>query len=229
MKNSFSITNALHLIFYYFWMTHIHYSLLPCPPWRCRCCFGHWLVYTQQPPNHITNSDFILPTSYYLSPTYHQFCQYLSNKFIASLHLLSVELQPRSPTSIDIEIYNPSSLLYTLPTPIQSLIQEYQSIFQRPRRLPPQRPHDHHIPLLPHTSPIKVKPYRYLHHHKEIITKLITEMLQEGIIKPSTSPFSSPVLLIKKKMEHGAFVLIIKSLMQQPFTITSPLLPLLNC
>lgn len=31
------------------------------------------------------------------------------------------------------------------------------------------------------------------------MTILISEMLQEGIIKPNTTPFSSPVLLIKKK------------------------------
>ena len=140
--------------------------------------------------------------------TYHQFCHYLSNNSIASLHILSVDTQHRSHTTLATTIDNPSSLLSHLPSPIKSLLQEYQCIFQKPRGLPPQRPHDHHIPLLPNTPPIKVKSYRYSYHHKEVITTLISEMLQEGIIQPSTSPFSSPVLLIKKKMEHGVLVLI---------------------
>ena len=79
--------------------------------------------------------------------TYHQFCHYLSNNFIASLHLLSVENQPSSPT--DTAIAHPSSPLDNLPSPIQSLLQKYHSIFHKPHGLPPQRSHDHHIPLLP--------------------------------------------------------------------------------
>ena len=95
--------------------------------------------------------------------TYHQFCQYLSTNSIASLHLLSIDSLSSSPSQLESNLQNPSSPLYSLPFPIQAILLQHHSIFQIPHGLPPPRLHDHQIPLLPHTPPINVKPYRYPH------------------------------------------------------------------
>ncbi|XP_052182014.1 uncharacterized protein LOC127794801 [Diospyros lotus] len=71
-------------------------------------------------------------------------------------------------------------------------------VVQEPTNLPPSRPFDHYIPLLDE-QPINVAPYRYAHHQKVEIEKQVKEMLQKNLIRPSTNPFSSPVLLVKKK------------------------------
>ncbi|XP_025628555.1 uncharacterized protein [Arachis hypogaea] len=82
---------------------------------------------------------------------------------------------------------------------LATILRDYSVVFQVPKGLPPPRVHDHTIPLLPGTLPIKVRPYRYPHSQKAEIEQIVAEMLAEGIIQPSTSPFSSPVLLVKKK------------------------------
>ena len=79
------------------------------------------------------------------------------------------------------------------------LLHTYSSVFSTPSSLPPPRSHVHHIPLLTGSNPVKVKPYRYPHSQKEEIEKLVENILREGIIQHSSNPFSSPIILVKKK------------------------------
>lgn len=91
------------------------------------------------------------------------------------------------------------------PDVVQVLFGQYADIFQEPHELPPQRPFDHHIAMLPGASPINVRPYRYSPAQKDEIEKQLTQMLFDGIIMPSVSPFASPVLLVRKKDNTWCF------------------------
>lgn len=82
---------------------------------------------------------------------------------------------------------------------IQQLLFQFRDVFGIPSSLPPPRSHDHHIPLLPGSAPVSVRPYRYPHFQKAEIEKVVQELRATGFIRPSHSPFSSPVLLVKKK------------------------------
>lgn len=85
-----------------------------------------------------------------------------------------------------------------LPDAIRPLLLKYDTLFQAPQTLPPPRATDHHIHLLPQVAPVNVRPYQYPHYQKHKIESQVDAMLQQGLIQPSTSPFSSPVLLVKK-------------------------------
>ena len=81
---------------------------------------------------------------------------------------------------------------------LDRLLQQHGAIFEEPRGLPPVRPYDHRIHLLPGTAPVAVRPYRYPQLQKDELERQCAIMLEQGIIRPSTSPFSAPVLLVRK-------------------------------
>ena len=83
-------------------------------------------------------------------------------------------------------------------TDLGLLLEEFEDIFATPTCLPPPRACDHQIRLLSGTDPVAVRPYRYPHMQKDEIERQCAEMLRTGIIRESHSPFSSPVLLVKK-------------------------------
>lgn len=76
----------------------------------------------------------------------------------------------------------------------------YADLFLEPTSLPPHRPgFDHRIPLKEGTKPFNLRCYRYSAIQKNIVDKLVAELLEQGVIKHITSPFASPTILVTKQ------------------------------
>ncbi|WVZ84421.1 hypothetical protein U9M48_031458 [Paspalum notatum var. saurae] len=65
--------------------------------------------------------------------------------------------------------------------------------------MPPDREIEFVIELLPGTAPIAKRPYRMAPIEQEEVKKNIDELLAKGYIRPSSSPWAFPVLLVEKK------------------------------
>lgn len=58
----------------------------------------------------------------------------------------------------------------------------------------------HHI-RTKNEEPVYSKLYRFPYKHKEEVDKQVKELLEQGIIRPSNSPYSSPIWVVAKKMD----------------------------
>nr|GEV97758.1 putative mitochondrial protein [Tanacetum cinerariifolium] len=86
-----------------------------------------------------------------------------------------------------------------VPNQITELLQQYVDVFAIPTTLPPTRPFDHRNPLKGGTFPINSRPYRHPPTQKDAIEVMVKELLDTGVIRDSQSPFSLPVVMLKKK------------------------------
>jgi hypothetical protein len=85
------------------------------------------------------------------------------------------------------------------------LLQGFDDVSSVPTGLPPPCRLNHCIHLLPCTAPVAVRPYHYPRLIKDELEQQCKDMLQHGIIRPSTSAFSSLVLLVRKQDDSWRF------------------------
>ena len=81
----------------------------------------------------------------------------------------------------------------------QALVNEYPDVFSRHdldvghcRTLP------HTVLLTDHTKIVSVNQYRLPYHLKEVAIDYVEKLLKSGVVRPSTSVFNSPLMLVKK-------------------------------
>ena len=73
---------------------------------------------------------------------------------------------------------------------------------------------EHHIKLKPATNPVYIPAYRLPHSQRQVVEQQIKEMLEQGVIENSRSPWNSPLSLVPKKMDNLGLFFISGMLMK---------------
>ncbi|WMV30435.1 hypothetical protein MTR67_023820, partial [Solanum verrucosum] len=98
----------------------------------------------------------------------------------------------------DVEVESPS--IESIP-----MVLEFREVFPTDLpSMPPDRDIDFCIDLEPGTRPISIPPYRMAPVELRELKAQIQELLDKGFIRPSASPWGSPVLFVKKKDDSAS-------------------------
>jgi hypothetical protein len=86
-----------------------------------------------------------------------------------------------------------------LKSDLYEVVNQYDEMFQEPKGLPPRRGIQHEIQLQQDCPLPNIGMYRMSVMENAEIKKQIQELLDKGVIMPSTSPCGSPIVLVPKK------------------------------
>ena len=79
---------------------------------------------------------------------------------------------------------------------LQELMGEFPAIFRETPGRTTVTEHEIHVG---DAAPIRQKPYRVLYSQRDVVKRELEEMMVAGVIRPSTSPWASPIVLVEKK------------------------------
>nr|GEX55586.1 reverse transcriptase domain-containing protein [Tanacetum cinerariifolium] len=84
------------------------------------------------------------------------------------------------------------------------VVQDYPEVFPKDLSgLPPARPVEFQIDLIPGAAPVARAPYRLAPFEMKELSEQLQELSKKCFIRPSSSPWGAPVLFVKKK--DGSF------------------------
>jgi len=86
-----------------------------------------------------------------------------------------------------------------------NFLTKFQNVFSEEIIAGNCRMEEHRIEI-GNSGPIKQAPRRIPFHLRKDVDMVIEEMRQQGVIEESCSPWTSPAVLVKKKMEQLDFV-----------------------
>nr|GEW79871.1 retrotransposon protein, putative, Ty3-gypsy subclass [Tanacetum cinerariifolium] len=80
------------------------------------------------------------------------------------------------------------------------IVQDFPEVFPKNfPGLPPARPVEFQVDLIPGAAPVARAPYRLALSEMKELSEQLQELSDKGLIRPSSSPWGAPVLFVKKK------------------------------
>ncbi|GJZ59504.1 putative reverse transcriptase domain-containing protein [Tanacetum coccineum] len=119
---------------------------------------------------------------------------FISTVFSSLINIASTPLE----NSYDIELANGKIVR------IDTIIRDFSEVFPEDLPgLPPARPVEFQIDLIPGAAHVARGPYRLAPSEMKELSEQLQELSNKGFIRPSSSPWGAPVLFVKKK--DGSF------------------------
>ena len=139
------------------------------------------------------------PVTLYKWANLSTFTSHSSNLQVFSLHAKVSQQEKPEADNPDVPVdFSNSALTESQQKQLQQLINEYRDVFTlSPEELGRTNWVQHTIDT-GDASPIRMHPYRVPETQKERIENCIDDMLDQGVIRTSASPWASPVVLVKK-------------------------------
>ncbi|GJY56599.1 putative reverse transcriptase domain-containing protein [Tanacetum coccineum] len=98
------------------------------------------------------------------------------------------------------------------------IVQDFPEVFPEDLPgLPPVRPVEFQIDLIPEAAPVARAPYRLVPSEMKELSEQLQELSDKGFIRPSSSPWGAPVLFVKKT--DGSFRMCIDYLELNKLTV----------
>ena len=135
-----------------------------------------------------------------------------SRKFIGAVSIVkgnvatSEPAKVEKPSSSKLNIIHGNAISEKEEDQLRALISQYGDIFAvNPRKPTPVRNMTHHI-ITDKAQPVRMKPYRIPHAWNKEVSDQVQQMLDNKIIRPSSSPWNVPVILVRKMGNSMRFI-----------------------
>lgn len=92
---------------------------------------------------------------------------------------------------------------------VSPLLEEFSDVFSAtlPANCFADKPVQHEVPTLPGAAPPNRAPYRMSPSERTEVERQVKELLDNGFLRPSSSSYGAPILLVRKKSGEFRFVL----------------------